>query len=143
MDQQNHEMGPSLDLPKPQSELPASYPDGVNVEQRPMTEQGMARSVEQGVSSPMPPAQQQAQPAQSPAVPTQQALPPQQVQAQPVGMPQIADDIDLIEKEWVAKAKEIVSQTRHDPRSQTNEMSKVRAEYIKKRYNREMKLTEE
>lgn len=52
----------------------------------------------------------------------------------------IADDADLIEKEWVLKAKAIVAQTVHDPNLQTKEMGKVRAEYLKKRYNKNLKL---
>src|SRR5207237_1722233 len=60
----------------------------------------------------------------SPAVPT---------------MPQIADDADLIEKEWVLKAKQIVEHTKHDPYKQNEEMTKIKAEYLKKRYGREVK----
>jgi hypothetical protein len=33
--------------------------------------------------------------------------------------PQIADDVDLIEKEWVNKAKSIVAKTKDDPREQS------------------------
>lgn len=54
----------------------------------------------------------------------------------------IADDADLIEKEWVLKAKAIVAHTAHDPNLQTKEMGKVRAEYLKKRYNKSLKLDE-
>lgn len=63
--------------------------------------------------------------------------------AQPiVDSPLIADDADLIEKEWVLKAKAIVAQTAHDPNLQTKEMGKVKAEYLKKRYNKNLKLDE-
>lgn len=58
------------------------------------------------------------------------------------GMPAVADDIDLIEKEWVEKAKEIVSKTRTDPFAQNQEMNKVKAEYLKKRYNKDVKIVE-
>ena len=51
-------------------------------------------------------------------------------------MPKIADDTDLIEKEWVDKAKEIVSKTAHDPYLQNQEITKMKAEYLKKRYNK-------
>lgn len=47
-----------------------------------------------------------------------------------------AAEIDRIEKEWVDKAKSIVARTHDDPFEQNNEMSKVKAEYIKKRFNR-------
>lgn len=54
----------------------------------------------------------------------------------------IADDADLIEKEWVTKAKQIIEQTQTDPRLQSNELSKVKAEYVKKRYNKDIKTSE-
>jgi len=59
------------------------------------------------------------------------------------GMPMIADDTDLIEKEWVDKAKQIVAQTSHDPYLQNKEINKVKADYLKKRYNKDLKLVDE
>ncbi len=93
---------------------------------------------------------------QQPAIQNTQASAQQQViaaapamsnEAQPVtqsipDLPLIADDADLIEKEWVLKAKAIVAQTAHDPNLQTKEMGKVKAEYLKKRYNKNLKLDE-
>jgi len=55
----------------------------------------------------------------------------------------VADDLDLIEPEWVDKAKEIVERTKDNPFAQSNEMNKVKADYLKKRYNKELKLTED
>jgi len=55
----------------------------------------------------------------------------------------IADDVDLIEKEWVAKAKSIVNKTKDDPRKQNVELNKVKAEYMKKRYNHNLRLSNE
>jgi len=57
-------------------------------------------------------------------------------------LPAIADDAELIEKEWVNKAKQIINQTKDDPYTQSRELNKVRADYIKKRYNKDMKLSE-
>lgn len=57
--------------------------------------------------------------------------------------PLVADDNDLIEKEWVTKAKEIVEKTKHDPHLETKEMNIFRADYLKKRYNKELKVTEQ
>lgn len=57
-------------------------------------------------------------------------------------VPQIADDTDLIEKEWVDKAKLIVARTVHDPRQQSIEMNSMKADYLKKRYNKEIKQSE-
>ena len=45
----------------------------------------------------------------------QAASPPDPATLAAAGSPQMADDADLIEKEWVIKAKEIVERTKHDP----------------------------
>lgn len=50
-----------------------------------------------------------------------------------------AQDTDLIEKEWVQKAKEIVAKTHGDPYTQNKEINKMKADYIKKRYNKDIK----
>ncbi len=57
--------------------------------------------------------------------------------------PDIAEDVDLIEKEWVEKAKHIVAQTRNDPREQNVEMSKLKADYMKKRYDKDIEIDSE
>ena len=54
--------------------------------------------------------------------------------------PPIAEDVDLIEKEWVEKAKQIVEQTKHDPYEQNAAMTKMKTDYLKKRYNRDIKM---
>lgn len=52
-----------------------------------------------------------------------------------------SDDTDLIEKEWVDKAKAIVERTRNDPYKQSEELTMVKADYMKKRYNKTIKLS--
>lgn len=74
----------------------------------------------------------------SPA-PTQQQT---QNQPQPTDVPLIADDVDVIEKEWVDKAKKIVSATKTDPHTQEKEVSKLQADYLMKRYNKKLKVNE-
>lgn len=54
----------------------------------------------------------------------------------------MADDTDLIEKEWVTKAKAIVAHTKDDPFKQNQAMNKVKADYLKKRYNKDLKISE-
>lgn len=54
----------------------------------------------------------------------------------------IADDTDLIEKEWVIKAKAIVYQTKDDPHKQNQEVVKIKGEYLKKRFNKDLKSSE-
>lgn len=55
--------------------------------------------------------------------------------------PQIADDADLIEKEWVEKAKEIVAKTRENPYLQNKAINEMKTDYIKKRYNKDITNT--
>lgn len=57
--------------------------------------------------------------------------------------PMVAADIDLIEKEWVDKAKRLVAQTKDDPYAQEKEVSKLQADYLKKRYGKEIKTSSE
>lgn len=57
-------------------------------------------------------------------------------------MPAIADDVDVIEKEWVDKAKKIVNSTKNDPREQEKEVSKLQADYLMKRYGKQVKIAE-
>lgn len=56
--------------------------------------------------------------------------------------PQIADDVDVIEKEWVDKAKSIVSSTKDNPHMQEKEVSKLQADYLMKRYGKQMKTVD-
>ncbi len=63
----------------------------------------------------------------------------QSATAQAVPTPQIADDVDLIEKEWVEKAKSIVAKTKDDPRAQNEQINQVKAAYIKRRFNKELR----
>jgi hypothetical protein len=58
-------------------------------------------------------------------------------------IPIIADDVDVIEKEWVQKAKQIVSQTKDDPHKQSVELTKFKHDYMNKRYGKEIKLPDE
>jgi hypothetical protein len=57
---------------------------------------------------------------------------------QPVITPVVADDNDVIEKEWVDKAKEIVSSTQGDPHAKSNQLSGLKKEYIHKRYGKDI-----
>lgn len=54
--------------------------------------------------------------------------------------PTIVDDNDLIEKEWVNKAKQIVERNRDDPYKQSEELTVFKADYMKKHYDKTIKL---
>lgn len=58
----------------------------------------------------------------------------------PVNTPAVAEDLDLIEKEWVEKAKSIVEKTRTDPYAQNKELNRFKADYMQKRYNKDIKI---
>ncbi len=58
-------------------------------------------------------------------------------------LPDVAEDIDLIEKEWVLKAKSIVRATQGDPYDQNTKLNKVKADYVKKRFNKDLNYKEE
>lgn len=81
----------------------------------------------------------------------QPSAPPQVqpvVQSQPSaatddGHPQIAEDVDVIEKEWVDKAKQIVDATKDDPRAQERKVSELQSVYLKKRYGKDIGVSEE
>jgi len=53
-------------------------------------------------------------------------------------LPIVANDDDLIEKEWVDKAKKIIIQTKDDPYRREQEVVKLQADYLQKRYGREL-----
>lgn len=55
-----------------------------------------------------------------------------------VASPATAADEDLIEKEWVDRAKKIVADTRTDPFQQENAVTELQKDYRKKRYGREL-----
>jgi hypothetical protein len=55
-----------------------------------------------------------------------------------IAAPALAADDDLIEKEWVDRAKKIVTDTRDDPYQQENAVNALQRDYRKKRYGREL-----
>ena len=55
-----------------------------------------------------------------------------------IDSPLVAADDDLIEKEWVDKAKKIVNETKDNPHQQEKAVNKLQIDYLKKRYGREL-----
>lgn len=85
---------------------------------------------------------QQASPGALPDVPPVSDAP---VSSQPAGpttgdAPAIADDGDLIEKDWVVKVKQIVRATADNPYEQNLQFTKLKADYMQKRYGKSIKL---
>ena len=53
-----------------------------------------------------------------------------------------ASDSDHIEPAWINRAKEVIASTQDDPYKQKDEMSKVKADYIQKRFGKQIKTDE-
>jgi len=68
-----------------------------------------------------------------PAAPVQAPIDPV---APPSSTPLVAADEDLIEKEWVDKAKEIIQQTKDDPHARTAKVNELQRDYLQKRYGK-------
>jgi len=74
-----------------------------------------------------------------PAMYTEPSTDPNNTLTQPVSStPLVANDDDLIEKEWVDQAKKIIIQTKDDPYRREQEVGKLQADYLRKRYGREL-----
>ena len=70
-------------------------------------------------------------------------LPPTVPQTAPAAAPAdtnpvTAGDEDVIEKEWVDKAKKIIQETKDDPFERTNRVNELQRDYLKKRYNKDL-----
>lgn len=57
--------------------------------------------------------------------------------------PTTAADEDIIEREWVEKAKKVVAENRNDPHAQDVAIGKLQADYLKKRYGKVIALPKE
>ncbi len=133
-----------IDPPNPLAQSnPSAQPDPGAADQ-PLTANSASTSSPQSPSATdgdqsvpvLPPVQPQAADDEDDNIP----LDPQTVPADRalVPLPEEAADSDLIEKEWVLKAKQIVEQTAEDPFKQQEALSKMKAEYLKKRYNKDI-----
>lgn len=92
---------------------------------------------------------EQMQPAQGMSLPAVQPI-AQPVMPQPVpavrtqkdsqsDTPLIADDVDVIEMEWVNQAKKVIRDNKDDPHAQEIAVEKLQKDYLRKRFGREIK----
>jgi len=56
--------------------------------------------------------------------------------------PAVAGDEDVIEKEWVDKAKRIILETKDDPYGRTARVNELQKDYLRKRYSKELGASE-
>ena len=64
-------------------------------------------------------------------------------QAQTAGIAGDDDSADDLDVEWINKAKHIVEQTKADPYTQSREIGKVKADYLRIRYNKHIKVSQD
>ena len=72
-------------------------------------------------------------PAQNPVVPP---APDDTTPTTSVAGPTIAADEDVIEKEWVDRAKKVVNDTKDDPYERSNQVTALQSDYQQKRFGR-------
>jgi hypothetical protein len=95
----------------------------------------------------------------APSAPT--AAPPLPPMAQPMPAPQVSnplpqnapgtvsstgsadDSSDALDEEWVNKAKAIIERTKNDPYVESRELGKAKADYLRIRYNKQIKVAED
>ena len=70
------------------------------------------------------------------------AAPPQDITAPAREDKRAVDNPDHIEREWIDRVNNVVARTHEDPYLQKEQVSKVKAEYIKKRFNKQIKTDE-
>ena len=140
-------MEPELPRPQPGTErAPVDYGQTFERAPRPSEpEQGIERSaerIEQASESAARRADTTA--VAAPTLPPVVASPPivEPVTAPHDDTPMVANDDDLIEKEWVDKAKAIIVATKDDPYEREQAVSKLQADYLKKRYGKELGAAE-
>lgn len=135
---------PKYNFDLPPVQLPEL--DATAAAQQQMTEQLNMEVPHTAAMPQAPPAA--AQPVSPPMAPPAQGPPPAAAGqlAQPISTPITgtlpAADSDLIEKAWVKTAKAIIDQTLEDPYLQNKEITQVKVEYVKKRYNKDIKVND-
>jgi Txe/YoeB family toxin of Txe-Axe toxin-antitoxin module len=60
--------------------------------------------------------------------------------SQTISTPAIADDVDLIEKEWVKKISQIVLKTKGNPYERARQLTILKQDYLQKRYSKTIKI---
>jgi hypothetical protein len=109
-----------------------------------------------GLPSPSMPQGGPFDPAAMPPVasqPPMQALPPAALPNAAVPLPQMSqaalsapapdESSDSLDEEWVNKAKAIVEKTKNDPYTESQELGKMKAEFLRIRYNKQVKTAED
>ena len=132
--QQSHEQLPGT--PAQPEKLSALGEQPASIETRQSRNEALERRLGQQVESA---SQLPAQPsAASLPAPVSLPLPASSDDSDDNAAPLVAADEDLIEKEWVDKAKQIINKTKDDPYLREQEISRLQVEYLRKRYGKEL-----
>lgn len=142
---------PGLGLPQPSFEIAQTAVAPDTVESLSMPEASVSRfeldpNAAQAKATQLSGAAQSAQPVAIPAAPApnpSQPLPTKISDAPIRDVPIQPDDDDALDEEWVNKARDIVARTHNDPYLQSREISKIKAQYIKVRYNKDIKSNDD
>jgi hypothetical protein len=141
MNNEHHETLPPQELPVPEIK---GVERGGKIDNPTASEHAGAQAIERGHSTAVAPAHHASQ--QPIANPVNQHYPASPVASPTIQAPHspaMADDSDLIEREWVQKAKDIVAATNEDPYRQNKEMGHYKATYVKKRFNKDIRVSEQ
>ena len=131
--------GGEIPLPPVEGVTPAANSASETIPLGPNPELAPARQEKAPASGPPP--------AAIPTIPLPIPQPPTGTTPAPAATPMPTvpvandDDGDLIEKAWVDKAKQIVERNRDDPHKQSEALTVFKADYMKKRYGKAIKLS--
>lgn len=120
-------------VPNPNLQPGASVPEGLQPGQ--LEQQPTPAAAETPVAPVPAPAA-----AQNVSVPQQPAPVPASAPAVPAGAPAavptpaVADDVDVIEPEWIEKAEDVVRTHQGDPYGEEKAIEHLQVDYLKKRY---------
>ena len=124
----NPEQFPSVATGVEQDATHFARPEAVGESSR--AERVQERPAQQTAPSPVMPA--------LPAIPAPAAPSASGTAAPADDNPLLASDEDLIEREWVDRAKKIIAATRDDPYRREVEIAKLQIDYLKKRYGKDL-----
>lgn len=129
------ESGPQFELPPQQAPEQASESEQVIERQRPARQEAGV-----GKKAPQPGSTATPDDAVAPVITDFSDEPTKPIKpVSPATSDLTAADADLIEKQWIDRAKTVAAKTRDDPHLQKSEMSKVKADYIQKRFHKTIK----
>lgn len=121
-------------------ELPPQPESHEGEDQRPEQGREAAPAPQEKAGSQAPPPALPAVPDDIPAADTPViAVPAQDDKAAHPVPDSSAKDADRIEPAWVDRAKDVIAKTHDDPYLQKDQMSKVKADYIAKRFGKQIK----